>query len=182
MDLETLDKLVQDIGSCENKSLNYYNKLIYNCSRHNEMEAVVYLYDNMLKNNIKPDESTFKYIGFLHSKTIKENNKIYIKNLDRVNKLKPRRRIHKIMKGHLYSKKYNNAKQHEEKVKDFLNKNNNYKNMVSQRIKLAKIISKNCDISFNDARFVITSLKRKKFFNKNGDTKQLKIENFFNKV
>ena len=36
--------------------------------------------------------------------------------------------------------------------------------MISQRIKLAKIISKNCDISFNDARFVITSLKRKKNF------------------
>ncbi len=87
------------------------------------MEAVVYLYDNMIKNKIKPNEYTFKLINRLHSKTIKENNKIYIKNLDRTNKLQPRRRIHKIMKGHNYSAKYNNAKKYETKVIEFLDNN-----------------------------------------------------------
>jgi pentatricopeptide repeat protein len=165
MNLENLVKEIENIDNYKNKSLSYYNNLIDNCTKYNEMEAVVYLYDHMIKNNIKPNEETYKSINRLHSKTIKENNQIYIKNLNRTKRLAPRRRIHKIMKGHLYSAKYNNAKKHEEKVRQFLDNNNQYKMIIKQRIKLAKIISKNCNIPFNDARFIITSLKRQKYFN-----------------
>mgnify|MGYP001201433035 CR=1 FL=1 len=181
MNLENLVKEIENIDKCENKTLDYYNNLIDNCTKYNEMEAVVYLYDNMIKNKIKPNEYTFKLINRLHSKTIKENNKIYIKNLDRTKRLQPRRRIHKIMKGHNYSEKYNNAKKYETKVVEFLDNNSDIKSMVNQRIKLAKIISKNCNISFNDARFIITSLKRKKYFDNKSKKRQLKIENFFKK-
>ena len=182
MNLEILDQKIQNIDNCENKTLSYYNNLIDSCTKYNEMEAVVYLYDNMIKNKIKPNKRTYALINRLHSKTIKENNKIYVKNLDRTKRLQPRRRIHKIMKGYNYSEKYNNAKKYESKVIEFLDNNIDFKNMVSQRIKLAKIISKNCNISFNDARFIITSLKRKKYFKNNPKKTQLKIENFFKKI
>ena len=76
MNFIELENKVQNIDNYENKTLSYYNNLINNCTKYNEMEAVVYLYDHMIKNKIKPDECTFKLINRLHSKTIKENNKL----------------------------------------------------------------------------------------------------------
>ena len=72
--------------------------------------------------------------------------------------LEPRRRIHKIMKGYYYSANYENAKIYVPKVKAFLSINKEFKDQP--RIKLAKTISKGCNISFNEARYLITSLKR----------------------
>ena len=52
---------------------------------------------------------------------------------------------------------------------------------VEPSIKLAKIISKNCGITFNDARFVITALKRKKYFSDKSSKNQQSITKFFGK-
>ena len=41
MNLENLVKEIENIDNCENKSLSYYNNLIDNCTKYNEMEAVV---------------------------------------------------------------------------------------------------------------------------------------------
>lgn len=159
-----MEKLKTDVYSLyddNNKfSLNQYNNLLKRCVYAHEMAAVVFIYDHMNSNGVKPNEFTFKLIDKLHSKTIKENNEIYIKNQN-VGKLKPRRRIHKIMKGHNYSKNYNAALEHLDKVKLYVTENPDVKYLG--RIALAKRISKKCNISFNDARYIITNLKRTKF-------------------
>ena len=180
MNIENLSKKIE--YTYNNKiSLENCHNIIKECVDHREMQATVYMYDYMIKNGLKPSDDTLRYINKLHSKTIPESNKIQIKYQDSKKRLAPRRRIHKIMKGYFYSNKYNNAKQHEEVVKKFLDNNPNFKGIVDQRIKLAKIISKNCNISFNDARFVITSLKRKKYFKGASDSKQKSITDFFKK-
>ena len=140
-----------------------YNSLILQCVNQYEMAAVVFLYDHMLKNNIQPNNKTFEYIDRLHSKTVQENTKIPIKNDSGARKLKPRRRIHKIMKGHNYSKKYNNALEGDnvEKVKKFITQNPDVKYL--DRGKLARTISKKCGINLVDSRYIITNLKRTKF-------------------
>ena len=143
-------------------NLEQYNNLINKCVQFNEMAAVVYLYDRMKNQGIKPTEYTFTLINKLHSKTCKESNIIYIKNQN-VNKLAPRRRIHKIMKGYNYSDNYNNALKHLDKVKNVLNLKPNIK--TYGRIKLAKTLEKECGITFNEARYIITNLKRTKFLN-----------------
>ena len=79
-------------------------------------------------------------------------------------KLQPRRRIHKIMKGYNYSENYNNALQHMDKVKNYIKLNPHVKEYP--RIKLAKNIAKNCNITFNESRYIITNLKKIKFFGK----------------
>ena len=147
-------------------NLEQYNNLINKCVEFNEMAAVVYLYDRMKTQGIKPTEYTFTLIDKLHSKTCKESNIIYIKNQN-VNKLAPRRRIHKIMKGYNYSDNYNNALKHLDKVKNVINLNPNIK--TYGRIKLAKTLQKECDITFNEARYIITNLKRTKFLNNTTD-------------
>ena len=86
------------------------------------MTAVVFLYDSMKNNNITPDQNTYNLINKLHSKTIPENSNIYIKNINPI-ALKPRRRIHKIMKGHFYSANYNNALKNKDRVINYLDKN-----------------------------------------------------------
>jgi pentatricopeptide repeat protein len=181
MEIEKLSKLIESTYGKKDISLNVYNSIIKECVYHKEMEAVVYIYDQIINSGHKPDELTFKLVNKLHSKTIPESNKIHIKYQNSAKRLAPRRRIHKIMKGHNYSDKYNNAKEHEEKVRKFLDENPNYKSQVDKRIKLAKIISKKCNISFNDARFVITALKRKKFFSDKTSHSQQSITKFFGK-
>ena len=141
-------------------SLENYNRLIKDCVNRYEMAAVVFLYDDMKSKNINPDKYTYTLIDKLHSKTIPESNEIYIKNQN-VGKLKPRRRIHKIMKGYYYSDNYNSALKNLDKVKDYLNNNPAIKNY--NKIKLAKNISKQCNINLRDARYIITNLKRTKF-------------------
>lgn len=143
-------------------SVNDYNNLLQKCVELYEMQAVVFIYDSMIKYGFKPTDKTFSIIEKLHSKTIQENNQIQIKTFQKT--LKPRRRIHKIIKGYHYSKNYNNALIHLDKVKEYLNNNDTIK--LLPRIKMAKHISKNCNISFNEARYIITNLKRTKFLKK----------------
>ena len=178
MDIEQLKKSIFSIDG--NTGLEEYNTILKHCTDYKEMAATVYVYDKILDNGLKPNEDTFKLINRLHSKTIPESRKIVINYNDGKSRLQPRRRIHKIMKGHNYGNKYNDAKVHISKVKKFLDENTKYKNLIEQRIKLAKIISKECSISFNDARYVITSLKRQKYFSSNSSlSKQTKISNYF---
>jgi pentatricopeptide repeat protein len=159
--MEKLKKTIRSIYHDDLQlNLNEYNSLIYHCVSNYEMAAVIFLYDNMKKKNIKPDSHTFNLINKLHSKKCPENNIIVIPNQN-VGKLNPRRRIHKIMKGHNYSENYQNALQHLEKVKKYISENPDVK--YYSRIKLAKHLSKNCDISFNNARYIITNLKKTKF-------------------
>jgi len=155
-------------------SLNEYNNLIKLCVDINEMAAVVFIYDNMIENKISPDKNTYNLINKLHSKTIRENNEIYIKNQN-IGKLNPRRRIHKIIKGYNYSDNYKNALIHLDKVKTYLNNNPDIKSY--HRIKLANTISKKCSITFDEARYIVTNLKKTKFINDREIVKK-KIDDF----
>ena len=156
-------------------TLEQYNNLIKSCVNNYEMAAVVFIYDHMKDNNISPNDETYNLISKLHSKTVQENNNIYIKNQN-VDKLQPRRRIHKIIKGYNYSDNYKNALIHLEKVKTYLDNNPDIKSYP--RIKLANIISKKCSITFNEARYIITNLKKTKFINNTQDLKMKKIDDF----
>ena len=173
MDINNLKKKVNRLYELDYKlTLEEYNMLLLDCVNAYEMAAVVFIYDHMKNYNIEPTKDTYSIINKLHSKTIKQCNEIYIKNQN-VGKLDPRRRIHKIMKGHNYSHNYNNAMVHLDKVKLFLDNNPDVKKYT--RIKLAKTISSKCFISFNDARYIITKLKRTHYFEK----KDYKIDDFF---
>lgn len=144
-------------------NLIQYHQLLERCVQGQEFAATVYVYDHLLAKGLKPEKETFQIIERLHSKTLPEKNTIYLKP-DGKKKLQPRRRIHKIIKGYHYSDNYNAAKVYIPKVKAFLAINLKYKQ--EPRIKLAKIISRGCHISFNDARYIITSLKREGFLPK----------------
>jgi hypothetical protein len=108
---------------------------------------------------------------------IPESKTIYINELNNKNSLQPRRRIHKIMKGYNYTKNYNKALLHKEAVKLYIKSHPEV--ITLHRIKLAKKISKGCKISFNDARYIITHLKRIKFFSTIENTKSKKITDYF---
>jgi len=157
-------------------SLDEYNNLISLCVNNFEMSAVIFIYDHMKDNKIVPSTETYNLIDKLHSKTIQESNEIYIKNQD-IGKLKPRRRIHKIMKGYNYSDNYNKALVNVDKVKNYIEINPTV--IEYPRIKLAKDISKNCSISFDDARYIITNLKKTKYFSeKKKYIAPIKIDDF----
>lgn len=174
-------------------NLDDYNNLIKQCADKYEMGAVVYIYDHMKSKNVEPNGQTYNYISKLHSKTVNEHNRLDIKMF---NSLKPRRRIHKIMKGYEYSDKYQTALEHLDKVKSFLNKNPEYK--VYDKIRLIQILSKNCEIDKNTARYIVTNLKKTKFLvkrkvddfsgiekylkvNERGGESQKKISDYFGK-
>ena len=173
-----MDQLQIQINNLDNikPDLDNYNNILEKCAKFHEMTALVYVYDHMKNHDVKPNNLSYKYINRLHSKTISESNKIIVKSsIGR--KLEPRRRIHKIMKGYNYTDNYQNALQHKEKVLAFLS---NHKELLEgNRIVLAKKISKECQISFNDARYIITNLKRAKYFSDKSDNRQNKIESYF---
>ena len=146
-------------------SLVVYNNLLDKITRKNEMEATIFIYDHMKKNNIKPNDLTFKYINRLHSKTIPESKTLFIKDNGK-KKLQPRRRIHKIMKGYNYTDNYQKALVHLDKVKQFLDKNPKWKT-CENKIKLAKEISKQCSLNMKTTKYIITNLKRTKFIGEN---------------
>jgi hypothetical protein len=154
--------------------LDEYNDLLYHATNAKEFATTVFVYDHMLANNVKPNESTFQQIDKLHSKTLPENKTIQLPVGKR--SLQPRRRIHKIMKGHNYSGQYKDALQYVDKVKQYL-RNNTGIAQLKNRILLAKKISKNCDISVNEARYIITHLKRSRFFESFNN--QSKMTDFF---
>lgn len=159
-------------------TLGEYNSLIEECVNKYEMAAVVFLYDNMKHHNVNPDKDTYKLINRLHSKTCPENNKICIKNQD-IGKLKPRRRIHKIMKGYNYSDNYNNALKNVELVKSYITLHPEVRQY--NRIKMAKNISHNCNLKFDDVRYIITNLKKTKFLVNKTVEQQQSITDFFKK-
>lgn len=176
-----LDLLKEKIYALYNTDLIYsleeYNLLIHACADLYEMNAVVFLYDNMKYHKIIPNNETYTYINKLHSKTCPEKNIIYIRD-DGKKKLQPRRRIHKIMKGYNYTENYIDALRHIDKVKNYIKSNPHVKEYP--RIKLAKNIVKNCNISFNESRYIITNLKKTKFLVKKKDS-QTTILKYFNK-
>lgn len=175
-----MDELQEKINNLKHMSpnLDYYNNLLMLAAKFHEMKALVYVYDHMKLNSIQPNKISYEHINKLHSKHIYESKKIIL-NVELGNKLEPRRRIHKIMKGYNYTDNYQNALIHKDKVINYLNNNDSVRS-IDNRIELSKKISKNCGISFNDARYIVTSLKRSKFFEKNISKKQNKIESYFN--
>ena len=79
MEIEELSKIIESTYSRKNISLNEYNNILKSCVHHREMEATVYIYDQIVNNSIKPNKYTFSLINKLHSKTIPESNRIHIK-------------------------------------------------------------------------------------------------------
>lgn len=144
-------------------NIQAYLELIRECVDLQEFGATVYVYDHLLAHKITPTEDIFTYINKLHTKTLAGNSFIRLP-LGKPS-LQPRRRIHKIMKGHLYSDQYTAALLHVDKVINYLMLHPTIA-VISNRFKLAKHISKNCSVSGKDAKYIITHLKRKKFFSK----------------
>lgn len=166
-----MNKLQEDIDSLynlENKlTLTQYNKLLRECVNYKEMGATVFVYDHMLIHRITPTDETFKIIEKIHSKTISESKNIILKpSLKKT--LQPRRRIHKIIKGYNYSDNYQKALVHLDMVKKYLNENQHLKTIQNKHA-LAKTISKKCQISIRDSRYIVTNLKRTKFLIKKED-------------
>ena len=60
-------------------SLSEYNNLLHACVNAQEFAATVFVYDNMRENKVTPSDQTFSIIEKLHSKTLKENNNIVLK-------------------------------------------------------------------------------------------------------
>tara|TARA_Y100000385_G_C12982979_1_gene589297 strand:- start:214 stop:498 length:285 start_codon:yes stop_codon:yes gene_type:complete len=80
MELSDLQNEINKLYDSSYKlTINDYNFLLHNTTKLKEMEATVFIYDHMIINNVKPDSETYNLINRLHSKTIYENNKIYIK-------------------------------------------------------------------------------------------------------
>ena len=174
---DNINILQKNIDQLTKTSLNIhqYNDLLISVTNINEFAATVYIYDDILKNKIKPNEKTYKIIEKLHSKTLPENNYLVVPS--HKNSLKPRRRIHKIIKGHKYTDKYKNALHYLDISKKYL-LNNKKICTHSNKIFIAKQISKNCNISLENARFIVTKLKRINFFDQFNN--QTKITNFIN--
>lgn len=176
MDLQgKIDRLYTDTKL----SLSEYNKLLVETTDQREFAATVFIYDHMKNNAVEPTKETFQIIERLHSKTIPENKKIILK-WDGKTRLTSRRRIHKIIKGHKYGDNYNEAKQYIGKVEEYLNKNPEVKSYA--RIKMARSISNNCNITFDEARYVITNLKRTKKIvsTDNANVNAKKLDGYFN--
>ena len=126
------------------------------------MSAVIFLYDNMKYHKIIPNDETYHYINKLHDKTCLKKTRFILRMMAKRNYSREER-IHKIMKGYNYaSENYNNALQHMDKVKNYIKLNPHVKEY--HRIKLAKNMAKNCNITFNESRYIITNLKKTKFW------------------
>jgi len=145
-------------------SLPEFNNLLQACVNANEFAATVFVYDKMRENKVTPSTHTYTIIEKLHSKTLKENNNIVLKE-DIIKKLQPRRRIHKIIKGFHYSTNYKKALEHKEPVRDYLDKNPLVA-CIKDRHTLAKQISKHCHLEVKTVRYIITYLKKTKYFTK----------------
>jgi len=144
-----------------NQTINWYHISMKMAADQHEFAAMVYLYDCLKKINEKPPDSIYKIIERLHSKTLPENNNIIVPfSSDR--KLKPRRRIHKIIKGLYYSDNYQNTEKYMNKAIHFINQNVNY---PKNKIELIKAIKAECNCTDKESRYIITRLKRKKLIN-----------------
>jgi hypothetical protein len=150
------------LSSQKNITMVEYILLMKECVDDREFKAAVFVYDHILSNKLKPPKDIYDLLDKLHSKTLKNNDTIIIQSSGR--SLDPRRRIHKIMKGYNYSDNYTNALQHLDKVKVYLNSTKDVPS-IENKNKLAKHISVNCNICIKDAKYIVTNLKRTKFFN-----------------
>ena len=158
-----------------NLSYEFYKSLIIAAVNQKEFAATVFLFDHMKSNNLKPNNDIYTIINKLHSKTLPESKKIKLP-ISTQKTLQPRRRIHKIMKGHNNKEAYDDAKNNSDIVKEYLLKNKDVAKM-NNRIIMAKKIKQNCNLDMKQVRFIITHLKRTKFFDQ--FTTQTKISNFF---
>ena len=164
MDSLIYDELQRDMDEIiYNKtilSLDGYHALLTKCVDKNEYAAAVFIYDT-IKSNLKPSNITYSILDKLHSKTRQLNN--ILKTPIKPKSLHPRRRIHKIMKGYYYTEKYNKAIINTPLVKNIMA---DYPDIlhINNRIKMAKAIKNKCNLSLDDIRFIITHLKRKKYF------------------
>ena len=174
---QDLQQKMNDLVEKKVDSLSYdfYKSLITAAVNQKEFAATVFLFDHMKTNNLKPKEDIYAIINKLHSKTLPESKKIKLP-LNTHKNLQPRRRIHKIMKGHNNKEAYDNAKNNSNIVKEYLLKNKDIAKM-NNRIVMAKKIKQNCELDMKQIRFIITHLKRTKFFDQ--FTTQTKISNFF---
>ena len=174
---QDLQQKINDLVEKKIDSLSYdfYKSLIIDTVNQNEFAATVFLFDHMKSNNLKPKDDIYKIINKLHSKTLPESKKIKLP-LYTHKTLQPRRRIHKIMKGHNNKEAYDDAKNNSNIVKEYLLKHKEIAKM-NNRIVMAKKIKQNCDLDMKQIRFIITHLKRTKFFDQ--FTTQTKISNFF---
>tara|TARA_B100000795_G_C22639044_1_gene375713 strand:- start:153 stop:692 length:540 start_codon:yes stop_codon:yes gene_type:complete len=178
--MDTLQNNINTLYNSETKlGLGQYNDLLRQCVQQREMAATVFVYDHMLTQKIKPSKESFQIIETLHSKTIPESKNISLK-FTLKKSLQPRRRIHKIIKGYNYSDNYQRALLHLDKAKVYLNSNPTLKTLKNRHT-LAKKISKNCQISVRDARYIVTNLKRTKFLSKPIPNEQNTLLHYFSK-
>tara|TARA_B100000963_G_C22570302_1_gene645725 strand:- start:706 stop:1260 length:555 start_codon:yes stop_codon:yes gene_type:complete len=174
---QNLQQKMNDLVEKKIDSLSYdfYKSLIIDAVNQKEFATTVFLFDQMKTNNLKPKDDIYTIINKLHSKTLPESKKIKLPlNIHKT--LQPRRRIHKIMKGYNNKEAYDNAKNNSNIVKEYLLKNKDIAKM-NNRIVMAKKIKQNCELDMKQIRFIITHLKRTKFFDQ--FTTQTKISNFF---
>ena len=154
IEINNIDKL---------NDINELNNILKKCVLLFEMEAVVYIFDYIKINKYVPNDTTYKLINTLHSKTIQENNKLIIPDNGK-KKLQARRRIHKIMKGYNYSQ----ALKNKDIVINYLNNNKYYYNGKEKKQEsiLINLLKKECRLPLSDIKYIIIYLKRTKFFNK----------------
>ena len=137
--------------------INDLNNLLKKCVLLYEMEAVVYIFDYIKQHKYALNDTTYKLINTLHSKTIQENSTLNIPN-NQKKKLQTRRRIHKIMKGYNYSQALKN--------KDIIiNYLNNYEYEYNGKDKkqeciLFNLLKKECKLPISDIKHIITFLKK----------------------
>lgn len=142
-----------------------YHDILHACAMLGEMRACVYVYDHMQnRGKFKATKETIEILNMVHSKTLMCYDTLLRHPCD-TTKLSPRRRIHKIVKGANYSESYNKAcDNHLESIKVFLNMNPLFK--IWEKTKLIRHIGKQLSIPEKDVRYVITRLKRTKYFEK----------------
>ena len=106
--MTSVQQQIQNLLSSPLRGVSEYNALLSKLVQKREMAAVVFVYDMMKRHGVTPNHHTFSLIDRLHSKTVPENRTISVPQLQ-ARSLQPRRRIHKIMKGHQYTHKYDQA-------------------------------------------------------------------------
>lgn len=144
-----------------NMDLNGYTTLLKECVQRKEMRASVFIYDDMKRCGYTPDEDVYQLLNALHSRDLPENDTLMISPPQK-GVLQPRRRIHKIMKGHLYSENYEAAcEEYLKPIIEFLKNNPEKKSLNKDR--LIPLITKELGIDKRSVRYVMTKLKRTNF-------------------
>lgn len=154
--MEAIQNRVDNITNIN--TIEGFNNILSGVVKFNDMACVVYVYDKLKAGGLTPTNETYQIINRLHSKTIPDK-KIFRIPPNNKKTLQPRRRIHKIVKGFNTRQNYQKAQVNKPIVEKYISDHN--LNYEKDRIKVAKIVSKECKLPFNDVRYIITSLKRK---------------------